>query len=480
MLYSEKKERERRFLLALRMGLPVFLLVFALLYFNYFLKIPSSFFDQFVIIVLISIYFIFYLIYIGFDEKLTDPVSKAFERKTILKILKKNIDKKEDFSVLFFAIDNLDDINERYGVTRGDFVLEGFVRCIDVFFLQKGFKDLPIGRYKGGEFITGLALKKEQAQELVRDFLDFCTDYKIDDIEIKASGVIVHSDFSKNVDEIMTRLYELYYQIVRIPNKNIAVAAKREFDPSEFERFIIDTIQKKAISLRFQPSLNIKTNNYDLMEVLVKLDSLEHGLIHSSQFIPVVNRLGYEKIFDRILIEKVLEFIGQIRIDNICYSLNISPFSIRNESFFDEIKKLYRHYGVHPSQTMFELAENKVYKDLDRYKMVIEAYRKEGFCIALDNFGAFNASFEYTKHIPIDMVHFDVDYTKNMDKKEYEVFFASLVEACQRLNIKTLFKFVDSERLLKIAKKTGVDYVQGYLISKPLNAEEVADFLSKG
>ncbi|WP_200762925.1 GGDEF domain-containing protein [Nitrosophilus alvini] len=478
MLYSEEKERSNRFKLALRIGIPIFLLVFALLFVIFNREFSEIF--QYILIftaVVISVYFIFFMIYQGFSERLIDPISKAFNRKAITDIFQNEIEKNRDYTIVLISVDNIADINERYGIEKGDNILSGVVKIIDSFFKKCCGNKIPIGHYKGGEFLVGLHIKKDDVKKYVDDFLKKYDRSVIDDVEIKLFAAMIDTGYSKDLKKIVERLYELYAKYSHRPvSKRVAVAAKRSMEASEFEKFIIDTIEKKSLSLRFQPALNLKTGLYDMAEVSVKLQQPDGSLIHPSQFIPVVNRLGFEKKFDEILTQKVLEVLSGKQID-MMFSFNISPFSLRDKNFTKNIFNLFEKYPVSKEKIILELYENRLYKDVEYYKKIISLYREEGFKIAYDNFGAYNAATEYIKEIPVDFVHFDKEYTKKINTLSYRVFLRSWTEAFEELGIKSVIKFIDNEELVEIFKNLGVDYVEGYAVARPMDFEELIEFI---
>ena len=100
MLLPETKEREYRFKLALRMGLPIFALVLAFIsntLISSYQNLQVSFYIESIILLVFSIYFIFYLIYKGFNVRITEPISNTFTRDFLYKYLKKNIKKIWEF-----------------------------------------------------------------------------------------------------------------------------------------------------------------------------------------------------------------------------------------------------------------------------------------------------------------------------------------------------------------------------------------------
>jgi len=114
MLLPEKKEREYRFKLALRMGLPIFALIFTFTFHTFssdYSTLRFSFYLEVITLLVVSIYFIFYLIYNGFDTKITDEVTNTFTREYLYKYLNKEIKNRKKYSTLLLSSYNLNDIN---------------------------------------------------------------------------------------------------------------------------------------------------------------------------------------------------------------------------------------------------------------------------------------------------------------------------------------------------------------------------------
>jgi len=479
-MLSLEVERSNRFKLALRIGLPILVLISIILFIVFKdgqLNLTNSI--LLILSIFLSIYFIFFMIYEGITEKVTDSVSKAFNRDTILKYLQKDLIKKDPYSVVLISIDNLTDINERYGVKNGDIVLERFAKIIDSYFKNR-YGKVPIGHYKGGEFLIGINDTEENLKDFVDEFIKKYDKTKIDDIEIKIFAAITDKNYSKDTKKIVEYLYELYANYQHRPiSKRVFIAKKKNIEANEFEKFIIDTIENKNLSIRFQPSLNLKTKSYDLIEIIVKLIDKDNSIIHPSQFIPVVNRLGYEKKFDILLIEKVLSTIESNNLPtDIFYSFNISPFSIRDKNFTDRVFSIFEEYSIPKNTIVLELFENRLYKDIDYYKHVIDIYKRAGFKIAFDNFGSLNASIEYIKEIDVDFVHFDKYFTKMIHDKIYYNLLKNWVDFFKTISTKTVVKFIDDD-FIDIFETISVDYLEGYAIAKPMNAKELKSFLKE-
>ena len=212
MLLPQTKEREYRFKLALRMGLPIFALIIALvshtLIDNY-TTLQPSFYVESLILLVFGIYFILYLIYNGFNVKITDDVSKTFTREYLFEYIKKELKKEGDYTLILISIDNLDDINRLYGIKNGDKVLEGVAKWIGSYLQEKKQENFPLGHVKGGDFIIGLRGPLSEFATILELMCLKSAEFSIDDIEVKISGSISDTHYSKNFDYIVENLFEL-------------------------------------------------------------------------------------------------------------------------------------------------------------------------------------------------------------------------------------------------------------------------------
>ena len=106
--------------------------------------------------------------------------------------------------------------------------------------------------------------------------------------------------------------------------------------------------------------------------------------------------------------------------------------------------------------------------------MILEELRELGIRFALDNFGAPNASFEYIKKLPVDMVQFDRDFTISYNNPKIAALLKGYIQACRSMGVKTLVKWVDTEEALERFRQLGIDYIQGFIVSnRPLDSEHL-------
>ena len=474
MLYPHKKERAHRFLLALRTGLPLFLLAAILMFFrlsDYFETIPVGFYISAIFILAVSIYFIFYMIYRGFDEQITDPITHTFTRQKVISILKEEIVKDRHYSIVLISIENLADINSRYGTIAGDRALETVAKETGSFFVDKGFEKFPIGHFKGGDFLIGL----KGNYHSIRPFLEMMCikfdDFIMDDIEIKVRGAIVDKSLSSDVLALIERLFELK-ELEMEDGEHIQTPTEDDISLFELEENIRYAISTRNFSLMFQPLLA----DENIAQVSVKLQGKNEKIIHQKAFMPVIKRLGFEREFDEILLEKVL--FNCKKIESISFAFNISPTVLRNKRFIYRFKQMVEKETIDFSRLIVLLSEKQVYSNMKRYNDLLQEYRSLGVRFCLDNVGSVNPSIEYMKRLKVDIIRFDKPFTKHIDTPVYASFLRAYIAISKEIEVKTWIKMVDNDELKEIFVKMGIDYIQGNIISKIINYDKLEEYIN--
>jgi len=470
MLYSQKEERGRRFSLALRAGIPVLLLVFLVFYSTVYDEETVTFNIRdgalFGAVTFIAIYFIYFLMNLSVQETLLDATTQGFNKKTFIKKLKRYKPK----SIACLNIVNLLSLSENYSSDQIDNLLYTISRKLNLIFKQNGLDTVLIGRHRGSEFLIALDENHGNIQAILETLIE--ENPRINTMEVDYKFAIItntNDDFEKAIVQLRDIIAS--ESIGNRTHKQIH-AVKDAQELSGIEKDVISTIQKKKLLLSFRPLLNTQTNTIDTYEIAVKLKSETHQDILPRVFLPIINRLGLGREYDFTLIKHVIALLPLVS-DSISFTFNLSPFSLRDNSFQE---KLFTHLKVNkidPSRLIIQLYERHTHHDLGGYLQTLKKFRSHGMRICIDNFGSSNASMEYLKHFKFDMVQFDRDYVTNLEDETTLAMLHSLINMSKDLHIQTIAKWVDDETQKERLKKLGINYVQGFGVSKPLNEEEL-------
>ena len=457
MLLPEKIEREYRFRLALRIGLPIFALGIALishtLISNY-STLSSSFYIESTLLLAFSIYFIFYLIYNGFRVKITDDISRTFTRKYLYNYLRKDLKNNKDYTLILVSIDNLSDINTLYGMKNGDKVLKTTAQWIAEYFEEKDIVEFPFGHIKGGDFIIGLKGLKENYQTLLDLLCLKSNELKIDDIEIKISGAITDTSYSNELDFLVEHLFELQESI-----KNSKKDTKFEdINPNELESLVIKAIDERDLLVMTQDVF--EDGKIAFRECFIKLNTNSDKPLFPKKYMKVINKLGLGVEYDIVVLEYILTKFADYK-DEI-FAINISPTSLRNDKFLSRSKELLRDVDI---KLMFVLSENEYYSYVSKYNVIISSLKKSGVMIAIDRLGSIHSSFLYLRELDIDVVRFDTYYSNEIKFIENLSVIEGFNVMAHKLNIKTWLKNIEDKEILESSKDLGIDFVQGRYLS---------------
>ncbi|WP_297482284.1 GGDEF domain-containing protein [Sulfurimonas sp.] len=453
MLLPQTKEREYRFKLALRMGLPIFALVIAFIFHTFvsnYGNLNASMYIEAVFLLFISIYFIFYLIYSGFEVKITDNVTKTFTREYLYKYLIKELHNKKTYTLILLSVNNLNDINKLYGIKNGDKVLGEVVLWIAKYFKEADINNFPLGHLKGGDFIIGLEGKKEKYMTLLDLFCLKSNEFKVGDIEVKISAAISDSNYSQELDYLIEHLFE-------IQNRK-KVTKEEEINPNELESLVINAIKERNILLMKQDVF--EKESLAFRECFVKLKGEDSKFIHPKTYIKVINKLSLGVDFDLLVLEEIL----QKSVENkIFHAINILPTSLRNDKFLFRVKELFKEYGT--LNLIFVLSEFEYYSHTKRYNNILHSLKKLGIKIAIDRLGSIHTSFLYLRELDIDIVRFDSYYSNDEKlKKNFNIVDGFVIMAHEK-GVKTWIKNIQTQQSYELVKKLKSDYVQGKYLS---------------
>ena len=472
MLLSELEERERHFKLALRAGIPVLILIFLVVFttistnstFNF------SILNVFLItsITFITIYFIYFLMNLSVKETLIDQTTQGFNQKAFVKRLQDSKPK----TLALIIIKNLSTISQNYGDGEVDALLYTIIQKLNLKFQQKGLDKALIGRRYGAEFLIALDEKHTDLEKTLEEFTQENT--IINNIEVDYTFAIV-TNTGKDFQQIIFQLQDIIATQFEkdAKAKNIPVT-KDAAEVSDMEKTIIASIKDNNLLLSFRPLLNTRSDIIDIYEIAVKLSSDKSGNILPKIYLPVINRLGLGREYDFTLFKHIVDLLPLVD-DSISLTFNLSPFSLRDPSFQEKFFNYLNQKEINPSRLIIQLYERKTHHNIGGYLKTLNKFRAKGVRICIDNFGSSNASMEYMKHFKFDMVQFDRDYVTNLHDKTSYAMLESLSRMSKDLHITTVAKWVDKDTQKEKLKALGIDYLQGFGISKPITETELID-----
>ncbi len=456
MLYSELQERQNRFKLALRMGLPLFLLAIisiSSMLITYFSKIPSNFIIASVALLAIMIYYLFYLIYQGFSERITDPVTKAFSREYFTKYIDSKI-KKKLYTVVLFSIDNLQEINSQYGFLNGDIVLRKSVKLLNEYFSEKIAQQVSIVHFKGGDFIVVIEGSKELYRSTIELMFIKFKEISIDEIEINISGAMSDTTHIDSFEMAAQRLFELQLEDRDMFDDD-------EIDLSRLDTMVIKAVEDRSFSYRYQ--VVFRDSERYICELSIKLIIEDGKLIHQKRFMPIVSKLGLLRSFDEATVNHAIDLIPTLKSEIV--AVTISPSTLRSNLFLEKMIILFSNNETLKNRLLFIISEYSYFYNIEHFNNQIQAYRRAGIKIAIDRVGGLHSSFRYFSEIDVDVIRFETHFTKELSSNKIQAVLKGITNSAKILKTKSWIRLIENQEQLDIVKSIDIDLIQGNFLA---------------
>lgn len=467
MLLSELNERERRFKLALRAGIPVLLLTFLVFYSLFtqegvfkFNLLNSSLIGA---IVFITIYFNYFLIEMSVKESIIDNTTQSFNEKAFLDKLHLYKPK----TLVLLVVDNLYTINDNYSADKVDLLLYTIIHKLNTTLNQYGIRSPLIGRRYGAEFLIAINKEDHDVKEIFEKFI--AQNHTINDIEVDYAFSAA-TNTSENIEQVLGQLKDILVSEEEEETRKKVNIVKPAEELGKTEQSIIEALKHKQFNMSFRPLESTKTGQIEIYEIVSKLTGAEQEEILPRVYLPIINRLGMGVEYDLSLVEHIIKLLPLID-EKISFTFNLSPFSLRNKHFQENFFSLLEENNIKTSRLIIQLYERKTHHDLSSYFKTLSTFRAQGIRICIDNFGSSNASMEYMKNFKFDMVQFDRDYVTNLKDTTRLAMLSSLITMSKDLNILTVAKWVDKDEQKDKLSTLGISYLQGFGISEPLNEQ---------
>ncbi len=262
-------------------------------------------------------------------------------------------------------------------------------------------------------------------------------------------------EFSKNKGEIGETSLSSMLQVKMAETMKAVEAFKKVCETKHFD-------------LVFMPICDLRTGKVHHLEALTRFrggggDASPYKLISMAEEVGIISE------FDYVVAEKAIEAVEKFGIGTIPpLAVNISGNSIGDTEFVGRMHRLLaRHPDIQKAFTI-EITESAEIEDLEGVNATIQSFRKKGFQVALDDFGAGAASFDYLNSFDVDTVKFDGPVVKRAYATDKgKAFLASMASLCDEMGVETIAEMVEDEPLAAFLAECGVHLGQGWYFGKP-------------
>jgi diguanylate cyclase (GGDEF)-like protein/PAS domain S-box-containing protein len=207
------------------------------------------------------------------------------------------------------------------------------------------------------------------------------------------------------------------------------------------------------------------------IEVLLRLTDDQGNVIPPADFIPAAERYNLMPQIDRWVVKTAVaryKSFVEVHTDRPMMCLNLSGESIADTNLVSFIKHEFKKNNADPRDFCFEITETATIANLGRAVALIQDLKAVGSSFALDDFGSGLSSFAYLRNLPVDYLKIDGVFVKNIDTDAVNfAMVEGIVKISRVMGLKTIAEFAATDEVLATLRTIGIDYAQGYALTKP-------------
>lgn len=387
------------------------------------------------------------------------------------------------YSLWYCDLRNFKLINDRYGYDFGDRVLkywaeigakdcregETFARIsADHFTSLRWYDDLSEleERFRAASEALA-AFGERESKELRIELVTGIYRIEADEDVLSIEDMIDRANLAqKSVKQLEGSRFAVFTDEMRanlLREKEMEAAMYRALLNGEFKPY-------------FQPIADAQSNGIIGAEVLARWERPGYGLIPPIEFIPLFEKNGTIMELDLYMFTEACKFLRRW-IDSgrkpIVLSINVSQLSVFQKDFVERYVLIKEQYDIPDGCLELECTESTAVENTEMLEMVMRKMRVSGFYFSMDDFGSGYSSLNLLKDISVDVLKLDMIFFRNGRLQEYRNYtiVSSIVFMAKALDMRVIAEGVETEDQRQILRELGCDYIQGYLISKPVPSE---------
>ncbi len=165
-------------------------------------------------------------------------------------------------------------------------------------------------------------------------------------------------------------------------------------------------------------------------------------------------------------------------IDPVPVSVNLSSHQFRTRKLVQTVDRALKDSGIEPSLLELELTESTLMSDQANVVEDLAELRRRGLRISIDDFGTGYSSLSYLRKFPIDALKIDRSFIRDVTTdRDNAAITSAIVSMAKALNLRVIAEGVETQEQLEFLRQLGCEEMQGFLVSRPLPAEEATAFL---
>jgi diguanylate cyclase (GGDEF)-like protein len=417
-------------------------------------------------------------------DDLTGLPNRAFLKNAVSDLIGSNA---PEFSIALLDLDGFKKVNDTFGHAMGDAVLiETTRRLLKIM----GPNDV-LARLGGDEFVVLFSDRNAVgAQSVLSNVLLAIArpyDTAPHDAYLGVSvGVAEYPHHGQDYSTVLKNAdIAMYY------SKNAGKNRISVYTPSvanvdfSIKAAIHNGIQDGEFYMDFQPQFDIDRNLIGA-EALMRWKSRNFGIVSPDKFIPIAEASGLMPFLGtwalRYSCHQLKKF--HLTMPNFVMSVNVSPVQVGTGDFDTVVLDVIQEVGIDPTKLVLEITESTMMQSQQRTERTLANLRDRGIRFSIDDFGTGFSSLAYLTRLPVSSIKIDKAFVTAIEDEKRTTrtdrqLIAAMINLAHSIDLEVVAEGVETQAQLAFLREAGCDFVQGYLLGKPMTAGTMGEQLQK-
>jgi diguanylate cyclase (GGDEF)-like protein len=381
-------------------------------------------------------------------------------------------------ALLFIDLDGFKPVNDTYGHSIGDIVLEQVGQRLKA--MSRG-KDV-VARVGGDEFLlllSNVTTEEGIAHVAGRLIQGLSQPYQAEGREVMIScsvGIAIYPDGCSHAKLIARADAAMYASKRSGGSKFCFYSSAMDADAeAQFEllRDLRKAVAAKEFELFYQPKIDAKSGKVTAVEALLRWKHPTRGLLLPSTFIPIAERFGLIGAIGNWVIEDACRQSRQWREKGVRMrvAINLSAHQMRQDDIVERITDALQSHKIHPSLLTCEITESAAMEDTKTTQTTFRRLGELGTHLSIDDFGTGYSSLSYLRKLPAEELKIDRSFIQDLEHSaDARAVVDAVIKLAHALGLKVVAEGVENQRQQHVLVQMGCDELQGFLFAKPMSA----------
>ena len=381
-------------------------------------------------------------------------------------------------ALLFIDLDGFKPVNDTYGHSVGDLVLEQVGQRLKA--ISRG-RDV-VARVGGDEFLlllTNVTDPVAVAQVASRLIHGLSQPYAVDGREVTIScsvGIAAYPDGCSHA-KLIARADAAMYSAKRSGGSTHCFYSPAMDADAEAQFTLLRDLRKaivaKEFELFYQPKIDAQSGKVTAVEALLRWRHPTQGELLPGVFIPIAERFGLIVAIGNWVIEEACRQSRQWRDKGLRMrvAINLSVHQMRQDDIVERITGALEAHNIHPSLLTCEITESAAMEDTKTTQTTFRRLGELGTHLSIDDFGTGYSSLAYLRKLPAEELKIDRSFIMDLEHSaDARAVVDAVIKLAHALGLKVVAEGVENQRQQQILESMQCDELQGYLFARPMSA----------